>query len=165
MHTGSFKRGFRFLCLRWYKLFIDEWRQYISQVFIFAFLIQFTKFAKIKTSRKFLLIQYLIVKINTHGKPYGAQDDRGHILFAFVSVCVIGRYPDTPNWSSMRPWHDTITQSGIKVWYLKSISVGRAHFNFVSLCKCMIFANQTNFVLWLCMIISLPSSGHPWNIL
>ena len=58
MYTGSFTRGSRFSCLQWYKHFIDEWRQYISWVFIFAFLIQF---AKIKTSRKFLLIQYTVI--------------------------------------------------------------------------------------------------------
>ena len=40
MHTGSFRWGLSFSCLRWYKLFIDEWRQYISRVFIFAFLIR-----------------------------------------------------------------------------------------------------------------------------
>ena len=39
--------------------FIDEWREYISQVFIFAFEIYLVKFAKIKTPQKFLLIQYL----------------------------------------------------------------------------------------------------------
>ena len=50
MHTGSVG----FSCLRWYILVIDDLRQYILRVFIFAFLIQF---AKIKTSRKFLLIQ------------------------------------------------------------------------------------------------------------
>ena len=37
--------------------FIDEWRQYISRVFIFTFLIQLAKFVKIKTLRKFLIIQ------------------------------------------------------------------------------------------------------------
>ena len=64
-----FRRGFRFSRLWWYKLFINELRQYISRVFIFAFLILFAKFAKIKTSRKFLLIQYI--------KP---------ILFSFIHL-------------------------------------------------------------------------------
>ena len=48
MHTGSVT----FSYLRWYKLFIDEWRQNILQVFIFVFVIQFAKSAKIKTSWK-----------------------------------------------------------------------------------------------------------------
>ena len=42
-----------------------------------------------------------------------ACEDRERILFAFVSTCVVGKNPNTPNWSSMAD--DAITQSGIGV--------------------------------------------------
>ena len=41
-------------------LFIDEWRDYILRVFTSTVLIQLAKFTKKKTSRKFLLVQYLV---------------------------------------------------------------------------------------------------------
>ena len=47
---------------------IDEWREYISPVFIFAFLIQLAKFAKIEILWKFLLIQYFT--LNECESPY-----------------------------------------------------------------------------------------------
>ena len=61
MHTGV-----TFSCLWWHKLFIDEWRQYNLRVFIFMFVVQFAKFAKTKTSRKFL-IQYMVLRNATTG--------------------------------------------------------------------------------------------------
>ena len=39
--------------------------------------------------------------------------DRWRILFAFVSVCVDEKYPNTPNWNSMAD--DAITLGGIGV--------------------------------------------------
>ena len=42
-----------------------------------------------------------------------ARKDRGRILFAFVSTCVVGKNPNTPNLSSMAD--DAITRSGIGV--------------------------------------------------
>ena len=34
-------------------------------------------------------------------KRHTVREDRGHILFAFVSTFVVGKNPNTPNWSSM----------------------------------------------------------------
>ena len=51
----------------------------------------------------------LSVKINMRM----ARKVRGHILFAFVSACVVGKNQNTPNLSSMA--NDAITRSGIGV--------------------------------------------------
>ena len=45
-----------------------------------------------------------------------ACEDRGCILFVLVSVCVVGKNPNTPNWSSMAD--DAIAQGSI--WLLGS---------------------------------------------
>ena len=45
-----------------------------------------------------------------------------HILFPFVSACVVIKDRNTPNWSTMAD--DIVTQGGIcSVWDLHSISV------------------------------------------
>ena len=50
------------------------------------------------------------------------RKDRGHILFAFVSACVVGKNLNIPNWSSVAD--NAITQGGTKeFWDLWSISV------------------------------------------
>ena len=54
----------------------------------------------------------LSVKINPV-KRRTWRKDRGRVLFAFVSGCVVGKSPNTPNWSSMAD--DAITQGGIGV--------------------------------------------------
>ena len=46
----------------------------------------------------------LSVKINMRETPY-----KGRILFVFVSVCVVGKNPNTPNWSTIAD--DAITWS------------------------------------------------------
>ena len=46
-------------------------------------------------------------------KHHMVREDLGRILFALVSTCVVGKNPNTPNWSSMAD--DAITQSGIGV--------------------------------------------------
>ena len=46
-------------------------------------------------------------------KCHMAHKDCGRILFAFVSKCVVGKEPNTPNWSLMAD--DAITRCGIGV--------------------------------------------------
>ena len=53
------------------------------------------------------------MKINIRAKRRTARTDRGRILFAFVSSCVGGTNPNTPNWSSMA--EDAITWGGVGV--------------------------------------------------
>ena len=43
-----------------------------------------------------------------------AREDHGLILFVFASACVVGKNPNTPNWSSMAD--NTITQGGMEFW-------------------------------------------------
>ena len=49
------------------------------------------------------------------------REERGRILLAFVSACVVGKNQNNPNWSSKAD--DAITQGGIGVWDLLCISV------------------------------------------
>ena len=66
---------------------------------------------KITVIRQVRVCCGLSAEINMHETPHGAQRSWAH--FVCVSACVVGKDPNTPNWSSMAD--DAITRGGIGV--------------------------------------------------
>ena len=63
----------------------------------------------------------LSVELNMREMPHGVRRSWAHFVFAFVSVCVVGKNPNTPQFEPMAD--DAIPCVVSKVWDLPCISV------------------------------------------